>query len=143
MPPLHEDEGRFNKWTFNGHKAYSSSLQQCATLRARKKRKHINKILTGLRWPGESQRESRRFARIDSQKNPYFHNGRPIRANRLKPATRNFEPPPPPKRDSRKRASNRNPETIRENQAIRANLRIDSRESGHLSHGIVPGLFLD
>ena len=26
-----------------------------------------------------------------------------------------------------------NPETIRENQAIRANLRIDSRESGHLS----------
>ena len=27
----------------------------------------------------------------------------------------------------------RNPEMIRENQAIRANLRIDSRESGHLS----------
>ena len=26
-----------------------------------------------------------------------------------------------------------NPETIRENQAIPANLRIDSRESGHLS----------
>ena len=28
-----------------------------------------------------------------------------------------------------------NPETIRENQRIRANLRIDSRESGHLSSG--------
>ena len=26
-----------------------------------------------LRWPGDSQRESGRFARIDSQKNPYFH----------------------------------------------------------------------
>ena len=31
-----------------------------------------------------------RFARIDSQKNPYFHNERAIRANRLKPAIRNF-----------------------------------------------------
>ena len=49
-----------------------------------------------------------------------------------------------------------NPETIRENQAIRANLRIDSRESGHLRrkhikkktrkqnfHGIVPGFWGD
>ena len=31
-----------------------------------------------------------RFARIDSQKNPYFHNVRAIRANRLEPAIRNF-----------------------------------------------------
>ena len=31
-----------------------------------------------------------RFGRIDSQKNPYFHNVRAIRANRLKPAIRNF-----------------------------------------------------
>ena len=30
-----------------------------------------------------------------------------------------------------------NPETIRKNQAIRANLRIDSRESGHLSRRIL------
>ena len=29
-----------------------------------------------------------RFARIDSQKSPYFHNVRAIRANRLKPAIR-------------------------------------------------------
>ena len=33
----------------------------------------------------------------------------------------------------KKRAPFGDPETIRENQAIRANLRIDSRESGHLS----------
>ena len=31
-----------------------------------------------------------RFARIDSQENPYFHNVRAIRANRLKPAIRKF-----------------------------------------------------
>ena len=31
-----------------------------------------------------------RFTRIDSQKNPYFHNVRAIHANRLKPAIRNF-----------------------------------------------------
>ena len=43
-----------------------------------------------LRWPGDSQRESGRFARIDSQKNPYFHHVRAIRANRLEPAIRNF-----------------------------------------------------
>ena len=45
------------------------------------------------RWPGDSQRESGQFARIDSQKNPYFHNVRPIRANHLKPAIRNFQSP--------------------------------------------------
>ena len=40
----------------------------------------------------------------------------------------------PQKRDSqKKRVQFRNTETIRENQAIRANLRIDSRESGNLS----------
>ena len=33
----------------------------------------------------------------------------------------------------------RGPATIRENQAIRANLRIDLRESGHLSPEIVTG----
>ena len=38
------------------------------------------------RW----QRESGRLARIDSQKNTYFHNVRAIRTNRLKPAIRDF-----------------------------------------------------
>ena len=51
-----------------------------------------------LRWPGDSQRESGRFAlRIDSQKTPCFHDVRAICANRLKPGIRNFKPP---KRDS-------------------------------------------
>ena len=63
--------------------------------------------------------------------NPYFHNVRPIRANRLKPAIRNFTPPPEA-RFAKKGRQFGNPETIRKNQAIRANLRIDSRESGHL-----------
>ena len=41
----------------------------------------------------------------------------------------------PSKRDLQRRGEVQfgNPETIRENQAIRANLQIDSRESGHLS----------
>ena len=43
-----------------------------------------------LRWPGDSQRESGRFARIDSQRKPYFHNVRAIRANRLSPVIRKF-----------------------------------------------------
>ena len=43
-----------------------------------------------LRWPGDSQHESVRFAQIDSQKNFSFHNVRAIRATRLKPAIRNF-----------------------------------------------------
>ena len=34
-----------------------------------------------------------RFARIHSQKDPYFHNVRAIRANRLKPAICNFSVP--------------------------------------------------
>ena len=49
----------------------------------------------------------------------------------------------PAKRDSQKKAGVQlgRPETIRENQAIRANLRIDSRESGHLSSGAITGKF--
>ena len=44
---------------------------------------------------------------------------------------------PPPRSPIRKEGVQfRNPETIRENQAIRANLRIDLRESGHLSSEI-------
>ena len=69
-------------------------------------------------------------------KHPYFHNVRAIRANRGKPAIHNFLAPPPPRSAIRKKGvqfGNPQAETIRENQAIRANLRIDSRESGHLS----------
>ena len=54
-----------------------------------------------------------------------------IRANRLKPAIRNVLAPRSAIRKERVHFGN--PETIRENQAIRTNLRIDSRESGHLS----------
>ena len=63
-----------------------------------------------LKWPGDSQRESGRFARIDShesiQKKNYFRNLQAIRANRLKSPIRNFWPP---KRDSQKRGSVREP----------------------------------
>ena len=42
----------------------------------------------------------------------------------------------PPKRGSQKKGAQfGNPEMNRANQAIRANLRIDSSESGHLSYG--------
>ena len=40
---------------------------------------------------GDSQRESGRFARFDSQKKKRSHSVRAIRENRLKPAIRNFE----------------------------------------------------
>ena len=69
-----------------------------------------------------------RFARIDLQKNPCnnFHNVPAICVNRLKTAIR-------PRSAIRKKGVQfGNPKTIRENQAIRANLRIDSREPGHL-----------
>ena len=56
-------------------------------------------------------------ARIHSQKSPYFHNVRVIRANRLKSAIHNCLLPR--KRNSRKRGSVREP-------------RDDSRESGDL-----------
>ena len=72
-----------------------------------------------------------RLARIDLQKNPWFHSRRAIRANRLKPAICNFQPSGSAIRKNGVQLGN--PETIRENQAIRANLQIDSRESGHLS----------
>ena len=53
------------------------------------------------RWPGDSQREPRRFARIDSQKKTCFHNVRAIRTNRPKPAIRNFWRPGALKRFAR------------------------------------------
>ena len=69
----------------------------------------------------------------------------PIRANRFA-ETNQFSPRASDSRESShdsqflapeaqfpKKGSVWDPETIRENQAIRTNLRIDSRESGHLS----------
>ena len=50
-----------------------------------------------VRWPGDSQRESGRFARIDLQKNDSQKKNKfiacEIRANRLKPAIHIFSPP--------------------------------------------------
>ena len=43
-----------------------------------------------LGWPGDSQRESGQFARIESQNKTYFHNVRAIHANHLKPVICNF-----------------------------------------------------
>ena len=72
---------------------------------------------------------------IRAKQKKYFHNVRAICANGFKPAIQRFSPP---KRDSQKKEvrfgnPEPGPERIQENQAIRANLRIDSRESGHLS----------
>ena len=75
---------------------------------------------------GPASRNANPFA----EKKTIFHNVRAIRANRLKPAIRNLSPA---KRDSQKKGVQcGNPEMIRENQKICANLRVDSRESGHL-----------
>ena len=73
--------------------------------------------LFDLTWPGDLQRESGRFARIDSHEKPYFHNVRAIRANRLKPAIRNFVAPQ--SSIPKKGFQFGNHETIRENQANR------------------------
>ena len=77
-----------------------------------------------LRWPGDSQREPGRFARINprksipKQKNHKFEQFARIASNlQFAILALQFG----------------NPEPIREDQAIRANLRIDSCESGHLS----------
>ena len=77
-------------------------------------------------------RESIRTNRFAEQL--LFRNVRAIRANRLKPAIRKFLVPRNAIR--KKGVQFGNPETIRENQAIRANLQIDSHESGHLSSAI-------
>ena len=68
------------------------------------------------------------FARIDSHTKSYFHSVRAIRVNRLEPTIRDFWCPE--MRFAKKGVQLKNPQTIPEN---RANLRIDSRESGHLS----------
>ena len=86
-----------------------------------------------LRWPGDSQRESGRFARSDSQKHKKkTHFIACERFARIASKNLRFATFSPPKRDSQKGVQFESPETIRENQAIRTNLRIDSRESGHL-----------
>ena len=76
-----------------------------------------------------------RFARIESHKNLYFQDVRAIRTSRLKRLSQTCDSlflAPPRNAIRKKGVQFGNPETIRENQAIRANLRIDSRESGHL-----------
>ena len=67
-----------------------------------------------------------------AEKPLYFHKVRAIRAS--VGSNLRLTIFGPTKRDSQKKGVwFGKPETIRENQAIRANLRIDSRESGHLS----------
>ena len=102
----------------------------------------VSKRSLGLRWPGDSQRESGWFAWTDSResirrKTPIFKTFERFAqiASNLRFAI--FQPP---RRAIRKKGVQfGNPATIRENQAIRANLRnsrrIDSRESGPLSSG--------
>ena len=70
------------------------------------------------------------FARIDSQKNPFFHN---VRAKKLRIASNlRFAALVPRSAIRKKGGSLRDPQAIRDH-AIRANLRIDSWQSGHLS----------
>ena len=61
-------------------------------------------------------------------KNPHFHNVRAIRVSCLKPCDSQVLVPPP-RASKKKGVQFENPEAIRENQV---NLRIDSRESGHV-----------
>ena len=95
---------------------------------------HFSDTFLNLRWPGDLQCEVGRFARIDSRESirrkTYFHNVQAIRANRLKPAIRNVLVPRNAVRE--KGFQFGSPQALRENQAILANLRIDSSESGHL-----------
>ena len=87
-----------------------------------------------LRWPSDSQRElgavrNANWGGSQKKKNIFITCKLFARiASNLRFAI--FRPL---KHDSQKGVQFRNPETIRENQAIRANLQIDSRESGHLS----------
>ena len=67
-----------------------------------------------------AQRFATPFARIDSQKKTYFHS---VHSQCLAPGSA----------IGKKGVQFGNPEMIRENRAIRADLRIDSRESGYLS----------
>ena len=69
-----------------------------------------------------------------AEKKPISHNVRAVRANRLKPSIRNLLVHGNAIRN--KVVQLWNFEMICANRAIRANLRIDSRESGHLSFGI-------
>ena len=75
---------------------------------------------------------ARRFARIDSQKKRLFYQ-RPS-DSRESPHNCDSRFLPPRSAIRNKGVQFRNPKTICKNQAIRANLCIDSRESGHLSN---------
>ena len=88
-----------------------------------------------LRWRGDSQRESGRFAPIDSPESIRRKILIFITFERFEQIASNlwFALFSPQSAIRNKGVQFGKPETIRENQAIRANLRIDSRESGHLS----------
>ena len=113
-----------------------SGLEPQKTAGNRRNRRKSQEAVSTLdgRWRSDSQRESNWFARIESQKkNPYFH----ITFERFAwiASTPRFALFSPPLQSAirNKGVQFRKPETIRENQAIRANLRIDSRVQVSLS----------
>ena len=73
---------------------------------------------------------NRRGSHESIRRKPYFHDVQVIPPNCLTPAIRDFLVPRNPIR--KKGVQFWKPGMIRVNQAIGANLRIDSRESGHL-----------
>ena len=73
-----------------------------------------------------------RFARIDSQKKTIFITFEQFAQKNIASNLRFAIVQPPKAGFAKKGLQFGKPETIRENQAIRANLQIDSRESGHL-----------
>ena len=81
-----------------------------------------------LRWPSDSQCGSQ-------QKKKNYLNSERASDSGGSPQTRDTQLLAPCSAIRTKGVQFWNPETIRENQAMRANLRIDSRESGHLSIG--------
>ena len=91
----------------------------------------LSQQMRHLRWAGDSQRESGRFARIDSQKIPIlimFERFARIVSNLRFASLECLET-----RFAETGVLFGNRQAIHVNQAIRANLRINSRESGHLS----------
>ena len=108
----------------------------CLSCHLDKRSKNTLWHLDGMAIRNASRGDSREFIRANrfaDKKKPYLHNVRAIRANRLKPALRCCLVPRSAIR--KKGVHFGNPETIRENQMIRANLRIDSCESGRVSSG--------
>ena len=107
-------------------------------------RNNSQRTLSGrqLRWPGDSQRESPRFTRnsIDSRESIRRKTSIFIMCERFSRIASNlrfaiFSPPGSAIRT--KGVQFVNPKTIRENQAIRANLRTDPRGSGRLRSAVL------